>query len=180
MVVVQLWWPSHGRQQRWLNPVVRTQDVASVRECIRHLRSLNASRRRSRSRERSLERGRERSLERRRSRSPSPNGVASYGSGGGSAGSPPGGGGGDSWLFGAGAGADGALAARVGHLERKFLRAAVWSSPLTRALQTALLALGPPRHPAVARHGVTLLADAREVRRRSAWLAGWVWLTGCG
>jgi hypothetical protein len=53
----------------------------------------------------------------------------------------------------------------VAHLERRFLRATVLCSPLCRALQTALLALGPSGHFGAATGGVTLLATAREVKK---------------
>jgi len=55
--------------------------------------------------------------------------------------------------------------ATVGHLERKFLGATVLSSPLCRALQTALLALAPACHPGLLKRGVGLLSDAREVKK---------------
>ena len=53
----------------------------------------------------------------------------------------------------------------VTHLERRFLRATVLCSPLCRAVQTALLALGPSGHLGSATGGVTLLASAREVKK---------------
>jgi len=69
----------------------------------------------------------------------------------------------------AGAGAGGSSVASsveaAAHLERRFLRATVLSSPLCRAVQTALLALGPSGHLGLATGGVTLLASAREVKK---------------
>lgn len=62
----------------------------------------------------------------------------------------------------AGAGASVEAAA---HLERRFLRATVLCSPLCRAVQTALLALGPSGHLGLATGGVSLLASAREVKK---------------
>jgi broad specificity phosphatase PhoE len=53
----------------------------------------------------------------------------------------------------------------VDHLERKFMHAAVFSSPLTRALQTALLAMGPSMHPTLTTKGLMLISDAREVKK---------------
>jgi len=59
--------------------------------------------------------------------------------------------------------ASAAAAAREATYVQEFARAQrVFSSPLTRALQTALLSL--QGHQAVARHGITLLRAAREVK----------------